>query len=97
MGQPLSKSEGILLVNLIIDRTIYQVKLRRYQMDVLKMSSNTGNMGIAGSAYWQNFKERNKDMLDSGVAIAQAACHKEWSSYLDFTRHPTRHVALQIN
>ncbi len=38
MGQPLLQSEGIMLVNSIIDGTIYQVKLRWYQIDVLKMS-----------------------------------------------------------
>jgi hypothetical protein len=60
MGQRLSQSEG----------TIYQAKLRRYQIEVLKMSGDTGNLGIAGGRYWRNFKERNKDQLDSGVAIA---------------------------
>jgi hypothetical protein len=84
MGQPLSQSEAILLVNSIINGTIHQAKLHQYQIDILKMSSDTGNIGIAGSAYWRNFKERNKDILDSGVGVAQAACHKEWSSYLNF-------------
>jgi hypothetical protein len=50
------------------------------------MSCDAGNIGIAGSAYWQNFKERNKDKLESGVAIAQAAGRKEWSSYLNFSQ-----------
>ncbi len=86
MGQPLSQSEGILLVNSIIDGTIHQAKLRQYQIEVLKMSFDAGNIGFAGSAYWRNFKERNKDLLDSGVAVAQAACRKEWSSYLNFTQ-----------
>jgi hypothetical protein len=75
-----------LLDNSITDGTIYQVKLLWCQIDILKMSCNAGNIGIAGSAYWQNFKERNKDLLDSGVAIAQATCRKEWSSYLTFTQ-----------
>jgi hypothetical protein len=86
MGQPLSQSEGMLLVNSIIEGTIYQAKLRRYHIDVMKMSSDAGSLGIAGGRYWRNFKERNKDKLDSGVAIAQAACRKEWSSYLNFSQ-----------
>ena len=85
MGQPLSQSEGILLVNSIIHGTIYQKKLVQFQIDSVKMSGDAGNLGYAGSAYWRAFKERNKDRLDDGVPVAQAACRKEWSSYLNFS------------
>jgi hypothetical protein len=40
----------MLLVNSIIDGTIYQAKLRRYQIDVLKMSCDAGNLGIAAGS-----------------------------------------------
>jgi hypothetical protein len=86
MGQPLSQSEGILLVNSIIQGTAHQEKLRQFQMRSVKMSSDDINLGYAGHAYWRAFKERNKDKLDAGVPVAQAACRKEWSSYLNFSR-----------
>jgi hypothetical protein len=86
MGQPLSQSEGILLVNSIIQGTVYQESLRQFQIGSSKMSNDAGNLGYAGSAYWRAFKERNKHRLDDGVPVAQAACRKEWSSYLNFSR-----------
>jgi hypothetical protein len=86
MGQPLAQHEGILLVNSIIFGTIHQDNLRRYQIDVVRMSVDADNLGIAGSRYWQNFKRRNKDMLDTGAAVAQAVCRKEWSSYQNFAQ-----------
>jgi hypothetical protein len=86
MGQRLSQKEGILLVNSIIHGTIYQANLRQFQIDSVKMRRDDANFGSAGSRYWGNFKERNEDKLDSGVPVAQAACHKEWSSYLNFSQ-----------
>jgi hypothetical protein len=86
MGQPLSQGEGIMLVNSIIEGTIHQRNLRRFQIESVKMKSAAGNLGYAGIAYWRGFKERNKEMLDSGAPVAQAACRKEWSSHLNFSR-----------
>jgi hypothetical protein len=86
MGQPLSQKEIILLVNSIIHGKIYQKKLCQFQIDLVKMSSDAGNLGYAGSAYRRAFKERNKDKLGGGVPVAQAVCCKEWSSYLNFSR-----------
>ena len=86
MGQPLSQGEGIMLVNSIINETIYQKNLREFQIGCVKMDPTAENLGYAGLAYWRAFKKRNKEKLDAGVAIAQAACRKEWSSYLNFSR-----------
>jgi hypothetical protein len=55
MGQPLAQSKGILLVNSIIHATIHQA-ICRYQIDVVKMSTDAGSLGIAGSKYSPNFK-----------------------------------------
>jgi hypothetical protein len=86
MGQPLSQSDGILLVNSIIHGTIYQKRLREFQIASVKMDSDAGNLGYAGHSYWRGFKERNKGKLDGGVPVAQAACRKEWSSHLNFSQ-----------
>jgi hypothetical protein len=86
MGQPLAQSEGILLVNSFVFGTIHQDNLRQFKIDVVKMSMDADNLGIAGSQYWHNFKRRNRDKLDTGVAVAQAACRKEWSSYQNFSQ-----------
>ena len=70
----------------LIHGTIHQANLRRYQIESVKMSLDSGNLGIAGIRYWRNFKKRNKDKLDTGVPVAQAACRKEWSSYQNFSQ-----------
>jgi hypothetical protein len=85
MGQPLSQNEGILLVNSIIQGTVHQEKLRQFQISYVKMTDDASNLGFAGNAYWRAFKERNKGKLDAGAPVSQAACRKEWSSYLNFS------------
>jgi hypothetical protein len=86
MGQPLAQSEGILLVNSIIEGTVHQDKLRQFQQVSSKMSKDAGNLGYAGYAYWRAFKERNKEQLDAGSPVTQEASRKEWSSYLNFSQ-----------
>jgi hypothetical protein len=84
MGQPLSQSLGILLVNSIIQGTVNQEKLRQFQIGSVKMTNDAGNLGYAGNAYCTACKERNKGKLDDDAPVSQPACRKEWSYYLMF-------------
>ena len=80
MRQALSPSEGISLINSLIEGTQAQKDLIAF-----KKKSSYGDSGTVGVGYWRGFKKRNEHLICSKQCQKYELDRDKWTTYANFS------------
>jgi hypothetical protein len=84
MNMPLFPNESIALINLLIESTDLQKKLIDFQMKNCSITKRN-NFGKVSRGYFQNFLERNKDVIESSSPRGIEDCRDKWCNYYNMS------------
>ena len=75
IGQPMGMTDGIAMINSMIEGTTHQVKLVNFKK-LLKCKQDEPGLATLGTSYWRNFRKRHSHVLDANTGLSQALCRK---------------------
>ena len=83
IGDPLTPSRAIALINDLIDGTEYQTRLIEFKV---KHSGQIDGekLGTVGYKYWANFKARNADKIVTRKGQKFELDRSQWTTYMNF-------------
>jgi hypothetical protein len=84
LGQPISCAEGLELANSLIEGTQAQVDLMEWEKKHLKMGETDALFGSLGEKYWQNFCQRNEDVITARKAVRFDSKRNDWCRWDNF-------------
>ena len=80
----LTVSEGLRLINELIDGTEIQQQLIAWKIKRKIYCHNEIDLGRVGTSYWRGFLNRNSSQIKSKVARKFAFDRSNWTTYLNF-------------
>ena len=75
IGQPMGMTEGLAVINSMIEGTTHRVKLVNLKKR-LKCKQDEPGLATLGTSYWSNFGKRHSHVLDSDTGVSQDLCRK---------------------
>ena len=85
IGQPMGMTEGLAMINSMIEGTTHQVKMVNFKKR-LKCKQDEPGLATLGTCYWRNFWKRHSHVLDADTGVSQDFCRNEWSTYQNVDR-----------
>ena len=84
LKRSLNCSEGLRLINELIDGTLIQQKLIEWKKKRKIQSSSPEDLGKVGRKYWQSFMKRNYHVLRNKAGRRYSVNRSDWTAYINF-------------
>ena len=84
LKRSLKASEGLRLVNELIDGTLIQQRLIDWKDKMNIYSNSLEDRGKVGMSYWRSFMHRNSHIIRSKPGCQFSVDRSNWSNYLNF-------------